>query len=179
MGEKKTNQIGISTIFLIFAIIVIVIMGYFVYKFYTEKTFSNKEIERLNNQLNQLEGQINTIKENINTSTNDTDSDNQKDNNNKVGTNDKMTLELAYGILNKYKNEELPDAKWFITNVKLIAHGNNNTYWVSYEDYNLDGNYTESAGTIIEYKNGEWTTELPGFSGISDEKISEYNFVNY
>ena len=82
-------------------------------------------------------------------------------------------------VYNKYKNENLPDANWFIKKVELIAHGDNNTYLVSYEDYNLDGNYTESAGTIIEYKDGNWTTDLPGFSGISDEIINKYNFVNY
>ena len=91
---------------------------------------------------------------------------------------DEMTVELAYGILNKYKNEKLPDARWYIGKVKLVAHGDNNSYWVSYEEENLDG-YTTTVGAIIQYKNGEWITELPGFSGISQELINKHNFVNY
>ena len=38
MEEKKSNGISVSAFFLIIAIIVIVAMGYFIYKFYNDKT---------------------------------------------------------------------------------------------------------------------------------------------
>ncbi len=174
----KKIKISLSTFFLILAIIVIIIMGYFIYKLYTEKITIIDETEKLNDQINKLENQVNTLKEN-NMSSYNTNiiNSNQNNTNENISTN-KMSIELAYGILNKYKNENLSNANWYIGKVKLIAHGDNNTYRVSYEEKNLDG-YTTLLGAIIEYKNGKWTTNLPGFSGTSEEEMNKYNFVNY
>lgn len=157
-------------------------MGYFLYKFNNEKIVTTEENERLSHQINQLENEVNTLKEtndnsSYNTKSVNLNTSNQKSTNETVSTN-KMSIELAYGVLNKYKNENLSDDRWYITDVKLVAHGDNDTYLVSYSDYNLDG-YEEAAETIIEYKNGKWTTDLPGFTGISDEEMSKYNFVHY
>ena len=167
---------------------------------YIEKTNVNKEIEELKSNTANLQKQPqptmdkqdknesvtnNTVNSNTsnkavsnNITNSSTSNDVVSNNKNSETSRNEMSIELAYGILNKYKNENLPDVNWYIGKVELIAHGDNNTYWVSYEEKNLDG-YTETVGAIIEYKNGKWTTNLPGFSGISDEETSKYNFVNY
>ena len=173
MENQKNPKTIIHTLFLFILIIVIIAMAIYIY---TVKTKSDNEIKSLGTNISDMKSTISELQDQLNSDSTSnvegTDKSNSESQNN-------MSTELAYGILNKYKNENLPDANWFIKKVELIAHGDNNTYLVSYEDYNLDGNYTESAGTIIEYKDGNWTTDLPGFSGISDEIINKYNFVNY
>ncbi|MBQ9658209.1 MAG: hypothetical protein IJV31_05525 [Clostridia bacterium] len=184
MEEKNVTKISLSTFFLILAIIAIIVMGIFIYKLNNDKTAEiqkstelQSQVNSLNGTVSDLQGKINKVSETINSSGNTTNSEKKSSNNTTTSTN-KMSIELAYGILNKYKNEKLSDANWYIGKVKLIAHGDNNTYWVSYEEKNLDG-YTTSVGAIIEYKDGKWTTDLPGLSGTSDEEMSKYNFVNY
>ena len=163
MEENKDIKISLSTFFLIFAIIIIVVMSYFLYRFYNEKIDATEESEKLSQQINQLEKKVNDL---------------NQDSKNETTPNNKMSIELAYGILNKYKTEKLPDAKWYITDVSLVAHGDNNTYLVAYKEENLDG-YDEEVSTIVEYKNNKWTTDLPGSSGFSDEEMDKYNFVYY
>ena len=127
-----------------------------------EKTNVNKEIEELKANTTNLRKQlqpamdkqqdkdesvtnntINSSTSNEAVSNNITNSSTSNDvisnNKNSEASSNDMSIELAYGILNKYKNENLPDANWYITDVKLIAHGDNNTYLVSYDEKNLDG----------------------------------------
>ena len=178
MNEKKSIKISLSTFFLILSLIIIIIMGFVIYKLYTQNM--NKLTANTNDS--NIQPITNSVEKynNINTERNDsTPSDIIQDNPKTENFDNSMSIELAYGILNKYKAENLPDANWYITNVKLIAHGDNNTYLVSYEDINLDGNYPESASTIIEFKNGKWVTDLPGSTGFDDKYLSKYNFINY
>lgn len=175
MEEKETLKISLSTFFLFIAIIVIIAMGIYIY---IEKTNANKEIEGLKANTTNLQTTIENLQDKVNNSSNTITSNNVVSDKKNFETVNDMSIELAYGILNKYKVENLPDARWYITDVKLIAHGDNNTYLVSYSDYNLDG-YEEGASTIIQYKDGKWATNLPGFTGTSDEEMSKYNFVNY
>ena len=165
MKEKK--KVSLSTILLVIILVVSIIMGYLLYKSHNEKINVKEDNEKLSNQVNNLETELNKLKETYESSSDE------------LVSKYEMTEELACGILNKYKKENLPDANWYIEEVELIAHGDNNTYWVVYTDYNLDG-YEESAGTIIEYKDGKWTTTLPGFTGVNaDELDKQYNFVMY
>ncbi|MBR2289162.1 MAG: hypothetical protein IJ867_00705 [Clostridia bacterium] len=80
MEEKKSNGISVSGFFLIIAIIIIIAMGYFIYKFYNDKTTETKkaadlqtEVDRLNGTVSELQGKINSISENINVNVNNTD----------------------------------------------------------------------------------------------------------
>ena len=66
MEEKKTIKISLSTFFLILAIIVIVIMGVFIFKFYNDKKVADSEVKDLNNQVIGLESTINTLEGKIN-----------------------------------------------------------------------------------------------------------------
>lgn len=73
MKEKNVTKISLSTFFLIFAILVILVMGIFMFKLYNEKTEETKKSTELQSQVNsltstvtELKGKINSISENIN-----------------------------------------------------------------------------------------------------------------
>lgn len=82
MGEKKSLTISLSTFFLLLAIIVICVMGYFVYKLYNERTIATEEISNLNNQIGGLENTVNVLQESI-----DNVSNNSQSNNNEISDN--------------------------------------------------------------------------------------------
>ena len=59
--------------------------------------------------------------------------------------------------------------------VKVISKGDNNTFYVTYTCYNIEGG-VDILSVIMAYSNGNWNFELPGFSAHGD--LSKYNFVN-
>ena len=70
MKEKKSLNISLSTFLLIIAIIVIIIMGILMCKFYNDKTKEIKknanlqnDINRLNGTVSELQGKINSVSE--------------------------------------------------------------------------------------------------------------------
>ena len=90
MEEKKQIKISVSGFFLILAIIVIVVMGYFIYKISTEKTEKENQIANLNNEVSslqsasrELQGKIDNIANTINSTNN---IENKTSNNNKLTT---------------------------------------------------------------------------------------------
>lgn len=74
MEEKKSIKINLSTLFLILVIIVIAIMGYFIYKFYNDKKIANNKLEELQNEVSGLESTVNSLQGTIG-SNNNIDSD--------------------------------------------------------------------------------------------------------
>ncbi len=67
MDEKKVTKISLSTFFLILAIIVIIVMGYFIYELCMKKTNENETISNLNSKVSNLENTINKLQENSST----------------------------------------------------------------------------------------------------------------
>lgn len=65
MDEKKPIKISLSTFFLILAILVIIVMGFFIYKLYNEKTIATQKINDLNNEINTLEDTVNNFQQKI------------------------------------------------------------------------------------------------------------------
>lgn len=61
MEEKKASKISLSTFFLILAILVIIVMAYFIYKFYNEKTIETEKVSDLNSQVKNLQETIDSI----------------------------------------------------------------------------------------------------------------------
>ena len=55
MKEKNEAKTNVSTILLVVAIIVIITMGYFVYKLYNEKTIVTDKVSKLNSRISELE----------------------------------------------------------------------------------------------------------------------------
>ena len=81
MEEKKDIKISISTFFLILAIVVIIVMTYFIYNLNIEK------VANLNSEINSLKNTVNKLQEQSNSSTN---------NENNVDYNKEILLEGAY-----------------------------------------------------------------------------------
>ena len=55
MKEENEAKTNVSTILLVVAIIVIITMGYFVYKLYNEKTIVTDKVSKLNSRISELE----------------------------------------------------------------------------------------------------------------------------
>lgn len=71
MEEKKVTKISLSTFFLIISAIIIVVMGYFIFRLYTQKTDSEKYANELNTKIINLEKTINDV-QNVITNTTST-----------------------------------------------------------------------------------------------------------
>lgn len=65
MEEKKVTKISLSTFFLILAIIIIILMGIFIYKLYNEKTIETEKSTELQKQVNNLNGTVSDLQEKI------------------------------------------------------------------------------------------------------------------
>ena len=77
MEKKESIKVSLSTLFLVIAIIIIFIMGYFLYKLYDDKveetnkaTDLQKQVVNLNETINDLQGKLNSINDTININTN-------------------------------------------------------------------------------------------------------------
>ena len=75
MDEKKASKFSVSTCLLIIAIIIIAIMGFFIYKINEEKNVEitksaglQVEVDNLNNTVSDLQSKINIISETVNSS---------------------------------------------------------------------------------------------------------------
>lgn len=73
MEDKKVTKISLSTFLLIIAIIIIAIMGFFIYKLNSEKVIEVKksadlqaQVSSLNSTVSNLQSKINTISETVN-----------------------------------------------------------------------------------------------------------------
>lgn len=80
MEEKKVTKINLSTFILILALIVIVVMAIFIYKFYTEKVDATEkstelqgQISNLNETISNLQGKLDEISSTINSNTTNSD----------------------------------------------------------------------------------------------------------
>ena len=66
MEEKKTIKISLSKFFLIFAIVVIIVMGGFIYKLYNDKQEQSKKIDSLTFQISNLAADRQNLQDKIN-----------------------------------------------------------------------------------------------------------------
>lgn len=158
MEEKKPIKISLSTFFLILAIILIVVMGYFMFKLYNEKTTTEKKVTDLNSQINTLQEKINSISKTINSddskeniSTNKTTQNTTTNNSNEV----KYDVEITpYEVANLYKEWQEKgndmnvfkefNSKYIGKVVKVI--GNVNYYGISNrEDYDYCINLVDNS----------------------------------
>ena len=62
MEEKNSIKINFSTIFLVITLIIIIIMGCFIYKLYKDKQTADNKISDLNNEIVRLENMVNNLK---------------------------------------------------------------------------------------------------------------------
>ena len=108
MREKNEIKISFSTFFLILAIIVIIVMAYFIYKFYNEKTLEAKKVSDLNSQINSLESTVNNLQGKINSISNTINDDAS------IKTSNNLTETNA-------NNEKTEQIIKFLTSGKIIS----------------------------------------------------------
>lgn len=65
MEEKKSIQISVTGLFLVVAIIVIIIMGFFMYKIVGEKNNAEQKVESLNGEVSTLESSMDNLQDKI------------------------------------------------------------------------------------------------------------------
>lgn len=94
MEEKKTIKISLSTFFLILAIIVIAIIGVFVFKFYTDKETASSEVKELKSTIDNLEEKINSLEQTINDNEKNNDEIKENENNSKTFSDNQIKKAL-------------------------------------------------------------------------------------
>ena len=174
MEEKKQMKISMSGFFLILAIIVIAVMGYFIYKISTEKTEKENQIASLNNEISSLQSSSKDLQGKLDSIANTINNTSNNEKTNIVSKNTVKTENMINKKEAQYKNEYLkivneiekenPDEN--IT-ADLIYFNNDDIpdlvigksgYWVSlyiYENnqvYNLIDKWAYGAGGNTGYK---------------------------
>ena len=104
MDEKKTTKVGISTLFLIFAILVIIVMGWFIYKLNNEKSLETKRAQELQSQVNNLNETVGQLQGKLDTISNTIASDTFTTNNN---SNKELTENEKRELFNKAIKEQM------------------------------------------------------------------------
>ena len=171
MRENQNAKISLVTIFLIISVIIIVIMGIFMFKFYNEKTEEAKkatelqtQVDSLTNTANNLQEKINNISETINSDSQDKNTDKNTSNNNISFTDEQVKNAISnYLELNGYAHcDSLLDK---------LAEVGKISYDPSKDDIKDDGNVTTTV-KFSDYKkvmlnyvsenefNKNWTSAL-------------------
>lgn len=183
MEEKKTKKISISTIFLILAIIVIIVMGIFMYNLYDEKSKETEksselqtQITALNETIDNLEEKINTIS-NMSSEINNSQSNNTTTNNETKFSNDEiketlqnyldligaregspvgMLVELGLCNYSDYDNATRTDDNYIKTNIEYSTYKEKMLEYVTEEwfDTNFKNNYKEQDGILYYFDGG-------------------------
>lgn len=135
MEEKQVTKISLSTFIIIIAIIIIAVMGYFIYKLYNDKEMANNQIASLNNQINKLENINNDLQKSQETNIVSTEA--QKTNVSKEEKDEEDAIEYvmievqdteAQGLEYKSKKiedkEEIEDLMEIIDSAKLYDKEN-------------------------------------------------------
>ena len=114
MKEEKAATISLSTFFLILAIIIIVIMGLFIYKLNNDKTAEIQKSTELQAQINNLDGTLSDLQGKINTISGTINSNTSNQNNNTVNnnknTNGSNQNNVSKNATTKFSEKEIKDA---------------------------------------------------------------------
>lgn len=136
MSEKEPMKVSVSTVFLIIAMIVIAIMGYFMYQFYNEKVEATTEATKLQTQVNDLNGNVSEVQEK---------------------TSNSIELELGNYTVNEIKKDEagVPNVECGVTlkenNDFMIYMG-----WGAWHSgkYEIKNNQLICTSTLLEWDGG-------------------------
>lgn len=197
MEEKKVTKISLSTFFLILAIIVIVIMAIFMYKFYNEKIEANEktaelqtQVSNLNGTVSNLQGKIDAISSTINSNESNTTNIGDKSNGNensstKLSTEDTIKdLFLAkLKALDKSNPEKLLDYR--VDKVEILNNsekplGYNSDDILAYVTYSVKPkNVTTTAWTAGNGEvNGDWIINKVACECLRNNKLVDTTSLN-
>ena len=154
MEEKKATKISLSTFLLILAIIIIVIMGIFIFKLNNDKnretqraTELETQVSRLNSTVNNLQEKINKVSETINSE----NTTNVEENSvvEQPTTNTSTTVQDKYTEITDKLNE---DDLFYPTNVVKNSDGSYTLNGVLYTKFTLSKTELENAIKNGSYK---------------------------
>ena len=172
---EKKKPINLSTIFLIVALIIIVVMGYFIYKLYNNNITANKEEEKLNEKISSLEEQIDELKETKNDNVLiNTDENNISDDEPNITENEESNEDII-GVWNTF---QLIDAEKgeIIQNLSNVL-GTGYIQYGSYLELKEDGTFLDA---IYPITSGELSTEGTYTIAKDYYKLGDcYVFLNY
>lgn len=98
MNEKTTKKISLSKFFLILALIVIIVMVFFMYKIYNDKNIEIKKATELQSRINDLNKTMNEYQEKINSISETTNSNNNQANLSNETSTSNTTNNVKYEI---------------------------------------------------------------------------------
>lgn len=156
MDEKKPVKINLSTFFLVLAIIVIIVMGYFIYKLNTEKTVETEKNANLNNEVSNLQSTVNSLNEKINNISNIVSSSHSSNENTTSNTvNNNISNTTNNTNLNKYiemteDNYKKYDTSPYSYRIQEMIDNGNKTITIKGRVYT----YNEKASANIEEEFG-------------------------
>ena len=162
MEKKDAVKISLSTFFLILAIVVIVIMAYFIYKLNNDKQLANNKVTELNNQVGGLESTVNDLKGTISDISNTiskSNSSNETKSNKGTQTNSNSNTPTNASVTKSFSNDEIKNAiqnyldlvgasegspEGLLVKLGLTSFGENTE--------NADNNYIKTNIKYSEYK---------------------------
>lgn len=184
MEEKKTIKISLSTFFLLLALVAIVVMAIFMYKFYDDKKNADEKSANLENQLSNLNETVKALNNKISNTNNTTDasnSDNTATNQTVAFTDTEVKLALSkflevyaesncdglfgyleeHGLLKNVPYDYIPSENGVTTNVKFSDYKEAMLNYVSEDLFNKS--WTD-AQFFYENSDGYLTKALGGGS---------------
>ena len=165
MEGKKVTKISLSTFFLIFAIIVIIIMGIFMYKLYNERIETNERNAELETQVDKLNIVANNTQKEESTMENINSSSLNENINTTTTNNDNTTSNESNSFTDKQVKKCLSDF------LELSSHANcDDLLQILTEKGNL--NYNPSKDNILD--DGLVITNIK----FSDYKKAMLNYVS-
>lgn len=186
MEEKKTIKMSLSTFFLILAIIVIIVMAYFVYKFYNEKNIETEKVSDLNNQVSSLETTVTDLQCKIDNIINTLNSDNTQQNTNiENSSSNHETLEMpnikfktgyyTYEYTETYNDYSGKYNLDLSMGYNFEEDGSVNAFLPGHESGDLEGNYTVLDDGTINCVFTKFNNECSGTYGIKLDSEGEVN----
>ena len=153
MDEKKPIKVSLSTFFLILAIVVIIVMGFFMYKLYNEKVAATQKVDNLNNEIDTLENTVNNFQEKIDSISNTINSNT---------SNSTISSESATNnTSNEVQSVNLQLGEYSVTGIEVTPDP---------ESYGI------SSVTLTE--NNKFSVNIPlGTSYIGTYKIQDNNLI--
>ena len=174
MEEKKATTISLSTFLLILAIIIIVIMGVFIFKLNSEKTAETGKVANLNNEIsslqgtvNQLQGKIDNISNTINSNTSTTNVASNTTNSNSINNSSTSTEKTTTSNKEVYKRVKaigFDESELEYYGKYMVLEGNSIYFSNDLSDKFYEGTYKVDSKNNIDYKTLKETQDFAFYS---------------
>ena len=177
MENKRGN---VSTIFLIIAIILIVVMGALLYM---QKTESDKQIAELENNASKLQETINDLQGKIDTISNTNgDINNSQSNNTVDNKNDKFSDKEIEGSITNYLNifKGAGSVEGRLEKMGLLEFGEFNNNQITTDNYRkTDIKYSDFKSTVKNYVSEDWFNTINNNTKLEITEFKEKDGLLY